>query len=147
LLGSLGVIVGAVLIKFTGWWRVDPILAVLIGLWVLPRAWTLLREASNVLMMGVPKGVDLEAVRRTLLSQPGVIGLHDLHIWALASNQPALAVHLVITAEADATAVRDHISAKLEQTFHIQHITLQVEEEDATCATPTCDDIAPRYRH
>lgn len=138
MLGSLGVIVGALAIKFTGWWRVDPILAVLIGLWVLPRAWTLLKEASNVLMMGVPNGVDLEAVRSALLSHPGVIDLHDLHIWALASSQPALAVHIVMEPETNVTTMREGLSSMLDERFHIEHITLQLERKDAICSTPNC---------
>lgn len=139
MLGSLGVIVAAVLIKFTGWWVVDSVLAVMIGLWVLPRTWTLLKEASQMLMMGVPKGVDLEAVRSAMLSCPGVTGIHDLHIWALASNQPALTAHIVLTSATDDTVARDWTTTKLEQTFHIHHVTLQVEKEDATCSTPACD--------
>lgn len=138
MLGSLGVIVGALVIKFTGWWRIDPILAVLIGLWVLPRAWTLLKEASNVLMMGVPNGVDLEAVRRALFSHPGVIDLHDLHIWALASSQPALAVHIVMEPETNETTMREGLSSMLDERFHIEHVTLQLERKDAICLTPNC---------
>jgi cobalt-zinc-cadmium efflux system protein len=139
MLGSLGVIVAAVVIKFTGWWLVDTILAVLIGLWVLPRTWTLLKEASQVLMMGVPKGIDLESVRSAMLSCPGVTGIHDLHIWALASNQPALTAHIVVTSATDDTVVRDWMITKLEKTFHTEHVTLQVEREGATCPTPACD--------
>jgi cobalt-zinc-cadmium efflux system protein len=145
MLGSLGVIIGAIVIKATGWWRVDPILAVLIGLWVLPRSWTLLKEASNVLMMGVPKGVNLQAVRSTLLAHPSVIGIHDLHIWALASSQPALAVHVVIELHADETIIRERLSATLDERFHIEHVTLQVERGDATCSTPACDAHDARH--
>ncbi|MGO4776588.1 cation diffusion facilitator family transporter, partial [Lysobacter sp. 2RAB21] len=68
MLGSVAVIAGAIVIRLTGWTVVDPILAVLIGLWVLPRTWTLLREAGNVLMEGVPRGIDLDAVRAVLSS-------------------------------------------------------------------------------
>ena len=74
------------LIKLTGWLVLDPILAVLIGLWVLPRTWTLAREAINVLLEGVPHGTDLPAVRTAILGQPGVTGVHDLHVWALGSQ-------------------------------------------------------------
>lgn len=140
MLGSLAVIFGAILIKLTGWWRIDPILAMLIGLWVLPRTWTLLREASNVLMMGVPKGVDLAKVRAAMQAVPGVIGIHDLHIWALASSQPALTAHVVVTTATDAAPVREQVSQLLEETFHIEHVTLQVEARDDTCAMPSCEE-------
>lgn len=81
MLGSVGVIMGALVIHFTGWTVVDPIIAVLIGLWVLPRTWTLLRQAGHVLMQGVPVGIDLEAIRGALRACPGVREIHDLHVW------------------------------------------------------------------
>jgi cobalt-zinc-cadmium efflux system protein len=140
MLGSVAVIVGAILIKVTGWWRIDPILAMLIGLWVLPRTWTLLREATNVLMMSVPKGIDLEKVRAAMQAVPGVAGIHDLHIWALASSQPALTAHVVLTAATDAAAVRERMGNLLEETFHIEHVTLQAEAQDETCTTPGCEE-------
>jgi cobalt-zinc-cadmium efflux system protein len=90
MLGSIAVILGAIIIKLTAWKIVDPILAVLIGLWVLPRTGTLLREAGNVLMMGVPGSIKFEDVRSALLAHLGVIDVHDLHVWALGSREPAL---------------------------------------------------------
>lgn len=90
MLGSVGVLIGALIIRYTGWTVADPIIAVLIGLWVLPRTWTLLREAMQVLMQGVPAGMELEAIRAMLLSQPGVREVHDLHVWTLGSQQPVL---------------------------------------------------------
>jgi cobalt-zinc-cadmium efflux system protein len=139
MLGSVAVIVGAILIKLTGWLRIDPILAVLIGLWVLPRSWTLLREASNVLMMGVPKGIDLAKVRAAVQAISGVAGVHDLHIWALASSQPALTAHVVVTTTDD-SLVREQIVRMLDETFQIEHVTLQLETQDEHCATPGCDE-------
>src|SRR3546814_135085 len=87
MLGSVGVIIGALIIQFTGFYIADPIIAVLIGLWVLPRTWTLLRAAGQVLMQGVPDGLDLEAVRAMMLSHPSVGAVHDVHAWALASKE------------------------------------------------------------
>ena len=131
MLGSLGVIIAAVLIMITGWRVIDPIVAVLIGLWVLPRTWTLLREAGQVLMQGVPKGVDLDAVRRALTEQPGVAKVHDLHVWALASRQPVMTAHLVLADPSlDADEVRRSATQMLEDRFHIGHATLQVESSD-----------------
>lgn len=146
MLGSVAVIAGAVIIKLTGWWRVDPILAVLIGLWVLPRTWTLLKEASHVLMMGVPKGIDLQAVRNAMLSHPGVAGVHDLHIWSLASSQPALAAHVVMKTTAEETAMPTQLAEMLERTFHIQHVTIQVERQDAICATTGCGTLGKDHQ-
>ncbi|WP_121343702.1 CDF family zinc transporter CzcD, partial [Pseudomonas aeruginosa] len=79
MLGSLGVIVAAIVIRFTGWAWVDSLVAVLIGFWVLPRTWILLRESLHVLLEGVPKEIQLAELREALLGIPGVTGLHDLH--------------------------------------------------------------------
>lgn len=135
MLGSLAVIVAALLIHFTGWTWVDPLLAVLIGLWVLPRTWILLREALNVLMEGVPSGIDLQALRSDMEAQPGVAGVHDLHVWALASRSPALTAHVAVAAGADAGAVRRALSAMLAARHHVDHLTLQMEGAgDTDCA-------------
>jgi cobalt-zinc-cadmium efflux system protein len=132
MLGSLAVIVAALVIGFTGWLWVDPLLAVLIGLWVLPRTWVLVREALNVLMEGVPAGVDLAAVRADLQAHPGVAGIHDLHVWALASRTPALTAHVVVAEAADAAAgdaagLRRELAQMLERRHRIAHVTLQME--------------------
>ena len=134
MLGSLGVIAGALLIRFTGWTVVDPIIAVLIGLWVLPRTWTLLREAGHVLMQGVPSGIDLDEIRDAMAAQPGVATVHDLHVWALGSKEPILTAHVLLASETgDADAVRVAMTRMLRERFDIDHATLQVE-------TRHCDD-------
>lgn len=128
MLGSVGVIIGALVILFTGWTLADPIIAVLIGLWVLPRTWTLLREASGVLMQGVPAGTDLAAIRTHLQNSRSVREVHDLHVWALGSRQPVLTVHLVVEDEAiDAEQIRRSVAEALETQFDIHHATLQIE--------------------
>lgn len=137
MLGSLAVIAGAIAIRFTGWAWIDPVLAVLIGLWVLPRTWTLLREAGNVLMEGVPRGIDLESVRALLASAPGVLGVHDLHVWSLGSSTPAMTAHLVIAPDAEAEALRRELVQALDERYGIEHCTLQLESED--CGGEGCD--------
>lgn len=128
MLGSVAVIAGALLIRYTGWSVVDPIVAVLIGLWVLPRTWLLLREAGQVLMQGVPSGIDLHAVRDVMQAQPGVRAVHDLHVWALGSKQPVLTAHVVMAdASADADRLRVAMARALHDRFGIAHATLQVE--------------------
>ncbi|MFT4180130.1 MAG: cation diffusion facilitator family transporter [Thermomonas sp.] len=128
MLGSLGVIAGALVIRFTGWTVVDPIIAILIGLWVLPRTWVLLREAGQVLMQGVPVGIDVDAVRGAMRAQPGVAEVHDLHVWALGSKEPILTAHVVLADDAgDADAVRIALADLLQERFGIGHATLQVE--------------------
>jgi len=136
MLGSLGVLIAAATIKLTGWLILDPILAVLIGLWVLPRTWTLVREAVNVLLEGVPKGTDLKAVRAAILGQPGVSGVHDLHVWALGSRQAVLAAHMIAAEGTDAEDLRRRVNESLHEQFDIEHSTLQVESND--CGVQDC---------
>ena len=128
MLGSVGVIIGALIIKFTGFYIADPIIAVLIGLWVLPRTWILLREAGNVLMEGAPRDVDTERVRAEMLATAGVAALHDVHVWALSSTRSAMAAHVIMDGDAsDAEALRLRLAQMLEARFGIHHVTLQVE--------------------
>ena len=136
MLGSVAVIAGALVIHFTGWKMIDPILAVLIGLWVLPRTWVLLREAINVLLEGIPKGIILADVEQALRAHPDVIDVHDLHVWALASSTPALTAHVVIAEGGDGDRLRRALSEVLHDRFEIEHITLQVESDH--CGTPGC---------
>lgn len=96
MLGSVGVIAGAILIYYTGWKQVDPVLAVAIGLWVLPRAWELLSESLNILLEGVPAGIELQKLHEELASLPGVTEVHDLHVWSITSGQNSLTAHLLV---------------------------------------------------
>ena len=130
MLGSLGVILAGGLIYATGWTWIDPIVAVAIGLWVLPRTWTLLKETMNVLLEGVPSGVDLHAVAAKIESAPGVASLHDLHVWSLTSDQPSLSAHVVLVEGADADVTRLTVAALLDEAFHIEHATIQTERTD-----------------
>ncbi|MFC6838646.1 cation diffusion facilitator family transporter [Xanthomonas theicola] len=136
MLGSVAVIAAALAIRLTGWKLIDPIMAVLIGLWVLPRTWVLLREAVNVLLEGVPQGVDMAALRGYLCSAPGVQDVHDLHVWALASSTPALTAHVVVADHADGDALRAVLCDGLHVRFGIDHVTLQMEA--GHCGAPQC---------
>ena len=129
MLGSVAVIIAGVIIHFTGWTLVDPILAVLIGLWVLPRTWVLLRDAINVLLEGVPKGVVLADIEQALRGHAGVAGIHDLHVWALASSTPALTVHVVMQDGLAPDVLRRQLADLLHERFDIDHVTVQVEAD------------------
>lgn len=138
MLGSVAVILGAGLMWATGWTVVDPLLAIGIGLWVLPRTVALMREAVHVLLQGVPRHLSLEEVRAALVAVPGVASVHDLHVWSLTSKSPALAAHVVLDAGAgDAMQVRAALAAMLEQRFDLHHSTLQMES--ATCDSRSCE--------
>jgi len=128
MLGSVGVILGALVIWFTGWAWVDSLVAVAIGVWVLPRTWVLLKSSLNILLEGVPEDVDIDAVERTILAVPGVLSIHDLHVWSLTSGKPSLTVHAVVDPVIDAeNEVVPAIRRALFDTHRIGHTTVQCE--------------------
>lgn len=143
LLGSLGVLVGALVVHVTGWNWVDPLIAVAIGLWVLPRTWILLRDTLNILLEGVPEGVDIAAVRQTLTSLPGVRGVHDLHVWALTNGKPSLTVHLVHGPEIeDPGRLLEAARQVLAGRRGIAHTTIQTESGPCAQALTAAGDPA-----
>jgi len=127
MIGSVGVIVGAVLIRFTGWTWVDPVVAVLIGLWVLPRTWILLRGTVNVLLEGVPDGIDLGEVRDTVRGVPGIVKLRQLHLWSISNGQNRATVHAVASPESDIGGLQREIAERLHDRFDIADSTIQIE--------------------
>lgn len=133
MIGSVGVIAGALVIKFTGWSWVDPIVAVAIGLWVLPRTWILLRDTTNVLLEGVPGGLSLGDVRSAIASVPGVAGVHDLHVWSMSNDDTSCTVHVSLTPDANSDRVRKALSTMIEERFDITHITIQTEAPGESC--------------
>jgi cation diffusion facilitator family transporter len=132
-LGSVAVIVAAVVILTTGWTPADIIASVAIGCLVVPRAWHLLREALDILLEAAPRGVDLDDVRTHILGVDGVLGVHDLHAWTITSGLPVLSAHVVVTEEALAAGhggrVLDALCACLGQHFDVEHCTFQLEAE------------------
>jgi cobalt-zinc-cadmium efflux system protein len=129
-LGSVGVIVAAVIVYFTGWTRADPLVAVLIAAWVLPRTWALFRRSVNVLLEGVPEGVDLAQIDERLRAVEGVREVHELHVWALGSGRTSLTAHLIVDdAQADVHRVISQANERLRLDFGITHTTLQAEIE------------------
>ena len=131
LLGSVAVIVAAALIALTGWLRADVVASVAVALMILPRTWTLLREAVDVLLEATPRNVDLVAVRQHILDTPGVVDAHDLHAWTLTSGLPVLSVHVVVAddalADGGGARVLDNLVACLADHFDVEHCTFQLE--------------------
>ena len=130
-LGSVAVIVAAVLIATTGWTAADLVASLAIGVLVLPRAWSLLREALDVLLEAAPRGVDLQQVRAHVLGVPDVLEVHDLHAWTITSGLPVLSAHVVVRDEALADGhggrVLDALTGCLGQHFDLEHCTFQLE--------------------
>ena len=129
MLGSLGVIAGAVVIMLTGWQWVDPLVAIGIGIWVLPRTWILLRDTTHILLEGVPRGIDLAELRAAVVTTPGVTGVHDLHVWSMTSDDRSLSMHIEIADEEHFESIRTTVAAMLLQRFGIDHVTIQVERD------------------
>jgi cobalt-zinc-cadmium efflux system protein len=127
LLASVGVIVAAAVMMVTGWFVVDPIISAAIGLFILPRTWTLLREAVGVLLEGTPAGVNVAALRETLRSVNGVAGVHDLHVWSLTSGVNAMSAHLLLAPGASHDEVRSEAATAVTNGFPVAHVTLQTE--------------------
>ncbi|WP_419755941.1 cation diffusion facilitator family transporter [Brevundimonas sp.] len=127
LLGSIGVIGGAIVIMLTGWTWVDPIVAIGIGLWVLPRTWILLKNTTHILLEGVPKGLSLSAVRATVATVPGVTDVHDLHLWGVSSDDVNASVHVVVAEGQPPEPVRFAVLTRLEEVHGIEHATVQIE--------------------
>ncbi|MEQ1949213.1 MAG: cation diffusion facilitator family transporter [Bryobacteraceae bacterium] len=136
----IGIIIGAVVMQYTGWHWIDPVLSILIGLAIIGSAWGILRDSLNILLEGLPKGLDLREVSRALTEVPGVIDVHDLHIWSLGSDSSALSCHILI--EEMSPAASDAILKQLNQVLHarfdIHHTTIQFEHVRCVLAEMHC---------
>jgi cobalt-zinc-cadmium efflux system protein len=130
LLGSVAVIVAGLVIIITRWAPIDPIASVVIAGLILPRTWSLLREAVDILLQATPEGVDLDEVRRHILRAGGVADIHDLHAWTLTSGQNVVSLHAVMDPGADPAAVLDELCACLTDDFDMEHSTIQLETAD-----------------
>jgi cobalt-zinc-cadmium efflux system protein len=131
-IGSAGVIVAAVLIGITGKDWIDPALAIALGVWILPRTYRLGAQALRVLLEAAPPHIDLSALQSDLAALPGVVDVHDLHVWTLTSEMEVATAHLVVTVGTDTHAVLDQARELLAHHHKLEHATLQVEPADHT---------------
>jgi cobalt-zinc-cadmium efflux system protein len=127
LLGSVAALLSGLVIAFTGWTPIDPLLSLAIGALILVSSLRLLREALHGLMEGAPFNVDPETVGRALAGVPGVASVHDLHIWAVKAEQPLLSAHLVVRDISHWESVMESSHTLLAEQFEIHHATLQPE--------------------
>ena len=129
MLGSVGVIVAALIIMWTGWRLADPIMGAGIGLFIVPRTWTLLKQVTHILMEGTPPNIDLALLERKLMDIPGVTAVQDMHVWTVTSGFDAMSCHLVV---ADISKARDALQNArrvMKDNFGIDHVTIQVEDD------------------
>ncbi|MGR8935484.1 MAG: cation diffusion facilitator family transporter [Gammaproteobacteria bacterium] len=136
---SAGVVVGGVVILYTGWLWVDSALSLLLVTIIVYGAWGLLRDALNLALDAVPKGIDVKAVRAYLVGLPAVIDAHHLHIWGLSTTEAALTVHLVLADSRWSSELLHDINHELRDRFHIGHATIQFETVGAhECIAKNC---------
>ncbi|MEX2620445.1 MAG: cation diffusion facilitator family transporter [Egibacteraceae bacterium] len=129
-LGSVGVIVAAVVVAVTGWTYADPLIGAGIALFVLPRAWRLGGQALRILIQAAPPDVSMAAVQADLARIEGVVDVHDVHVWTLTSAMEVASAHLMIGVGVDAHAVLDRARDLLAERYGVDHATLQVEPAD-----------------
>lgn len=131
LLSSVGVIIGGALIHFTGWYIIDPILSVMIGLIILKGAYGVVMETANVLLEAVPKQINLEGLVREIEAMEGVESFHDVHLWTITSGIYALSAHVLIRDQmiSESTKILEGITNHLRERYNVNHTTLQIESE------------------
>jgi cobalt-zinc-cadmium efflux system protein len=137
MLGSIGVIVAAVVWGVTGWTWVDPVIGAAIGLLILPRAARLGRDAVRILVQAAPARIDVPALQADLAGIAGVVDVHDLHVWTLTSDMEVASAHLMVRVGTDTHAVLDQARVLLGERHGLDHATLQVEPDDHR----GCDEI------
>ena len=126
-LGSIGVAVAAVVILTTGWDQADPVVSIVIGVLVLASAWSILRDSTEILLESTPRGLDVDALGRRLAGAPGVVEVHDLHVWTITSGFTALSAHVLVRPGEDCHGRRRELERMVHDEFGIEHTTLQVD--------------------
>jgi cobalt-zinc-cadmium efflux system protein len=140
LLASGAVIISTLIIMFTGWRIIDPIISAFIGVMILPRTWLLLRECVEILLEGAPSHINLQKLQEELLAVPGVHAVHDLHVWTITSGKYSMSCHVLLKPNASPEIVLSLINETLRDKFDLNHTTVQVEV--AECR-PEKADICP----
>jgi cobalt-zinc-cadmium efflux system protein len=128
-LGSIGIIAGAIVIHYTGWQRMDPLLSGLIGVLIIWTAWDIIKETLNILLEGLPRGLALEEVTAAMRQVPEVLDVHDVHIWSLGSSTHALSCHVLIqdVPPSESESILQNLNRVLGERFSIWHTTMQFE--------------------
>lgn len=131
-IGSAAIIISGLLNVTLGWKQGDAIAAAAIGVIILPRAFALLKQALNIILQGVPDGIDIEKVHDAIEETDGVQTVHSLHVWALTSGVPVMSAHIVLSEDArehdQAVRVLDQVTQRMQELFNIEHSTIQIEE-------------------
>jgi len=153
-LGSVAIMAGAIAIRYTGWERVDPVLSILIAAMIVWTAWDIIRESLNILLEGLPRGIDLRNVSDSLKSLDGVLDVHDLHIWSLGSSTHALSCHVLIedVPPSASDCILRRLNGVLAERYRIFHTTVQFEHvscaiSESGCAIPVQTEEHHHHDH
>jgi cobalt-zinc-cadmium efflux system protein len=141
-LGSVGVIVAAVIIQATEFFLADPLISAAVGLFILPRTWVLMRQALHILMEGVPPHLNVPEIEAAMTTVLGVRAVHDLHVWALTSGKDAMSSHVVVDDLAAGDRILRDLHTLLHERFGIEHTTIQLELEPLVQIVTGADGIS-----
>jgi len=144
-LGSIGVIVAALIVLTAGWYLADPLIGAGIGLFILPRTWGLLRRAVNILLEGTPPHIDVTDVETAMTRVPGVRRVHDLHVWTLTSGKEAMSAHVVVDEIAAGDLIIRALHEMLHERFGIEHTTIQIESVPLVQIAAAREDGGTRF--
>ncbi|MGA7613841.1 MAG: cation diffusion facilitator family transporter [Thermoanaerobaculia bacterium] len=139
-LSAVGIVIAAILMRSTGSTIYDPIVSVIIGVLILWSSWGVLRETVNLLLEGVPNGIDPDAVAQDIASMEGIQGVHHVHIWAIGPSRPALSCHLLLgdISLRTAAVIRERLNEMLAARYEIEHTTFQFEHAGCPEDNPYC---------
>ena len=129
---SIGVVVSGIVIYFTDWYFIDPIIGLLVAIIIMISTWQLLRQSIRLTLDGVPDNVDYDTVEKTLREHPEVVDCHHIHLWALSTTENAMTAHVVIRDYANAESIKNDLRHQLEH-IGISHVTLELEMEGTHC--------------
>jgi len=140
LLGAAAIVVGALVIRASGWTQIDPLLSILICILIVWTAWGITRESLNILLEGLPRGLELKQVIGAVCEIEGVLGVHDLHIWSLGSNSHALSCHVLIAdmPPSQSDHILHQVNHVLSDRFHVHHTTVQFEHMSCAISDTGC---------
>ncbi|MEP6714171.1 MAG: cation diffusion facilitator family transporter [Terriglobia bacterium] len=150
LLAAAAIVAGALIMRFTGWTWIDPLLSIGIALLVVWTAWDIIRESLNILLEGLPRGLDLQEVTYAIRKVDGVLDVHDLHIWSLGSNSSALSCHVLIEdmPPSQSDSILHELNHVLGDRFHVHHTTVQFEHMSCAISGTGCVipvSVAPHH--
>ena len=147
-LGSVGVIIAGLLIRWRGWTEADAAASLVIGLLIALNSWNLVKQSINILLEGAPRHPGLEEVVRAIHSLPGICEVHDIHLWTITTGMDAMSGHVVVDDVGQSADVLARLHALLSQRFHIAHTTFQLEPRSHQCqsASPLAHTVRFRRR-